>query len=224
MNLAELKSPFTDEQIRWRIGATTERDGKTFGLALAYIDARELYDRLDEVCEPQNWQLDYPQANGKTTCRIGIKIDGEWIWKSNGCGDTDVEAAKGAYSDAAKRAGVPWGIASYLYDMENVWVECEKRGRSVVIKQDQYSKLVKAHNNLVRNLKPQLTPEQEKIKNFILGVKAEIDKAPEPEDVTHVIHQRVSEINKLTPAQQKHINTYAANRRSFLTQQPIAAE
>ena len=48
-------------------------------------------------------------------CRIGINIDGEWLWKED-CGEeTQVEAAKGEASDAMKRAGFAWGIGRKLY-------------------------------------------------------------------------------------------------------------
>lgn len=121
--LHQLKSPFPPDRVSWRVGSTT-RD-KTKGMALAYIDARDVMQRLDEVCGPENWQCDYPHAGQKTVCRIGIKIDGEWIWKSNGAGDTDIESEKGALSDAFKRAAVLWGIGQYLYDLDSPWVELD---------------------------------------------------------------------------------------------------
>lgn len=119
-----LKAPFPVEKISWRVGATTKTKDKAIGLA--YIDARDLYERLDDVCGPANWQIRYPHANGKTCAEIGIKIDNEWVWKANGAGDSDVEAEKGAFSDAAKRAGVLWGIGRYLYDMPNIWVPIDQ--------------------------------------------------------------------------------------------------
>lgn len=168
MRLEELKKPFSVEKIHWRVGATNV-DSRTHklkwgeepvGIPLAYIDARDLYERLDEVCGAENWQIRYPQANGKTTCEIGIRIDGEWIWKANGCGDTQVEAEKGAYSDAAKRAGVPWGIAAYLYDMPSMWVALKKKGNTYVIQDDQYTELAKAHNKLARQVQIPFTDEE----------------------------------------------------------------
>jgi hypothetical protein len=82
-------------------------------------------NRLDDVCGAAGWQCEYPHAGGKTICSIGIKIDGEWVWKADGAGDTDVEAEKGAISDAFKRAAVKWGIGRYLYDLDAPWVPCE---------------------------------------------------------------------------------------------------
>ncbi len=128
-----LCAPFPTENIEWRIGSTTK--DKTKGMALAYINARSVMDRLDTVCGPGNWQCRYPHANGKTVCEIGIRIrreDGhEWIWKSDGAGDTDFGAAKGALSDAFKRAAVRWGVGRYLYDIDAPWVALEREGRAI---------------------------------------------------------------------------------------------
>lgn len=137
--LDELKAPFPPERVSWRVGSTN--GDKTRGLALAYIDARDVMERLDAVCGPAGWQRSYPHANGKTVCSIGIKIDGEWIWKADGAGDTDVEAEKGALSDAFKRAAVNWGIGRYLYDLDSPWVELEPAGRSFRIKESEQAKL-----------------------------------------------------------------------------------
>ncbi|WP_022684518.1 Rad52/Rad22 family DNA repair protein [Sphingobium bisphenolivorans] len=129
MNMFDaLSRPFPAEAISWRAqSVSTKNPDAPKAMALAYIDARDVMRRLDEVCGPGNWQCDYPHANGKTICRIGIKVDGEWIWKANGAGDTDIEAEKGAISDAFKRAAVLWGIGRYLYDLDSPWAECELR-------------------------------------------------------------------------------------------------
>lgn len=134
-----LKAPFPADRVSWRVGSTTQDKSK--GMALAYIDARDVMDRLDEVVGPQNWQCDYPHANGKTVCRIGLKIGDEWVWKSDGAGDTDHEAEKGALSDAFKRAAVRWGIGRYLYDIDSPWVKIDQKGRSYVINPDELKKL-----------------------------------------------------------------------------------
>jgi hypothetical protein len=122
-DIARLYAEFPRKAISWRAQSLT-RDGSK-AMALAYIDARDVMDRLDTVVGPSNWQRNYTHAEKKTICSIGIKIDGEWVWKSDGAGDSDVEAEKGAISDAFKRAAVNWGIARYLYNMPSPWVPCE---------------------------------------------------------------------------------------------------
>lgn len=124
--LKELHHPFPADMIHWR--AQMVYDGGQKGiraLALAYLDSRDVQDRLDAVCGAENWQCEHYDANGKMACKIGIRVNGEWIWKTDGAGETDIEAEKGAFSSALKRAAVHWGIGRYLYDLGNTWVPCE---------------------------------------------------------------------------------------------------
>lgn len=128
-----LRAPFPKDIIKWRIGNRTK--DKTKGCMLAYIDARDVITRLDEVVGFQNWQCRYPWAdNGKVCCDIGIRFPDEqeeWVWKSNGAGSTDVEADKGAFSDAFKRAAVMWGIGAYLYELGHIWVKLINEGTTM---------------------------------------------------------------------------------------------
>lgn len=149
-DLKKLKEPFDPKLISWRVGATDKKKQErekgsgakaTKGIALAYIDARDVMERLDAVCGVENWQCTHPHANGKTSCRIGIKIDGEWVWKENGAGDSAMDAEKGAFSDSFKRAAVLWGIGRYLYDVQNIWVDLDDWG---AIKNQNDSRLVGA--------------------------------------------------------------------------------
>lgn len=126
-----LKRPFDPKKISWRVGATTKDKSK--GIALAYIDARDVMHRLDDVFG-LDWQCRYSHAETKTICEIGVLIDGVWIWRAGGAGDSDIEAEKGALSDAFKRAAVLFGIGQYLYGLPNVWTELEAKGNSHVIK------------------------------------------------------------------------------------------
>ncbi len=140
-DLLALSRPFDPARISWRIGSTT--GDKTKGMALAYIDSRDVQDRLDAVCGIAGWQCRYPHAGQKTVCAIGVKIDNEWIWKEDGAGDSDVEAEKGALSDAFKRAAVKWGIGRYLYDIDSPWVTIKAAGRSFAIEPSELPRLRK---------------------------------------------------------------------------------
>lgn len=173
INLEKLALPFPANSIHWRVGATS--GDKKKGIALAYVDARDVMQRLDEVVGRGNWQCDYPWSDTKRlVCRVGIKIGGEWIWKSNGCGDTQVEAEKGAFSDAFKRAGVLWGIAQYLYDLPNTWVELQPQGRSYAIKESAKAKLVKQLADWQKGIRGK--DEQEPQVDYIAQIKAAKDE------------------------------------------------
>lgn len=120
-----LSAPFPADAIHWRAQSVTDKNGGA-ALALAYLDARDVMDRLDHAAGPENWQDAYQEtAKGRLICTLSVRVNGEWISKSDGAGNTDVEGDKGAISDALKRAAVKWGIGRYLYDLENVWAPCE---------------------------------------------------------------------------------------------------
>lgn len=140
MIIERLAEPFHASQIHWRVGSTNK--DKTSGMALAYLDSRDVMDRLDNVVGPDNWQSEHPWSDGKKLSgRIGIRINGEWVWKGDGAGDTAVEADKGAFSDALKRAAVSWGIGRYLYRCPNWWADLEPRGRSYAFTQKALKEL-----------------------------------------------------------------------------------
>jgi len=136
----DLKAPFAPDRISWRVGSTT--GDKSKGLAFGYIDARDVMQRLDEAVGPENWQNNYTVAGAAIICNIGIRVaEGDWIWKSDGAGATDVEGEKGMMSDAFKRAAVRFGVGRYLYDIPATWVTIEPAGKSYKIKESEYSKL-----------------------------------------------------------------------------------
>ena len=108
--LLELSAQFDENEIQWRPGGG--------GKELAYIDARTVMERLDDVVGAENWQDTYAETTaGRVLCGLSIRLGNEWITKSDGAGDTGVEGEKGAISDAFKRAAVKWGIGRYLYDL-----------------------------------------------------------------------------------------------------------
>lgn len=130
----ELCDPFKASQVSWRIGSTNKKsqpNGKaTKGQALCYIDARDVMGRLDSVVGCENWRDEYQETNrGRTFCTLSIRINGEWISKTDGAGDSETEGEKGSISDALKRAAVKWGIGRYLYAVEAQWVAIDEWGK-----------------------------------------------------------------------------------------------
>ena len=66
---------------------------------------------------------------GRIICELSCLIDGVWVTKSDGAGDTGTEGEKGAISDAKKRAAVQFGIGRYLYAIKLNWVDLDKYGK-----------------------------------------------------------------------------------------------
>lgn len=121
--------PFPESQIDWRIGQCGKNERGIWGTCLAYLQARAVMDRLDEVAGPGNWKTEnyFVGAQG-VVCKLSIKCDGEWVTKEDGAETTDIEAFKGGISGALKRAAVLWGIGRYLYDLEAGFIKVVEKG------------------------------------------------------------------------------------------------
>lgn len=128
--LRELKNPLEPRLVKFRPGG---------GKQLAYIDARDVMKRLDDVMGAENWQDKYIPVEGGFICELSLRIEGEWITKSNGANNTKIEPVKGGISGALKRAAVNWGLGRYLYYMPSTlnssnietWPEIFKPGAPV---------------------------------------------------------------------------------------------
>ena len=115
----------------WGKGEVKERKGPG-GKMLSYVDARQVQTRLDEVVGTENWQTHFSEVCGNYCCTLSIKIDGEWVAKSDGAGETSIEGDKGGFSDAFKRAAVSFGIARYLYSDSKMTPEQFDKRRGVM--------------------------------------------------------------------------------------------
>lgn len=121
---AALAAPFEPRDIKFK----PQMVKNNRCLAMAYIDARLIQDRLDEVLGVENWEDAYKiLPDGSVMCRLRLKLGDRWITK------TDVgslseqpdsgDRLKAAFSDALKRAAVKFGIGRYLYRLPAQWVD-----------------------------------------------------------------------------------------------------
>ncbi len=164
--VSKLAAPFPASVINWKPQAVSK--DKTRALAVAYIDARDVMARLDEVVGPFNWQVKHEQAGDQTVTGLGLKhpLTGEWVWKydvgfvggsESKDDDEQMKAVKGTASDGLKRAAVAWGIGRYLYSLPKTWVEFD--ARSVNSKPPRLCRSGPCPNrNAARNRKPQRPP------------------------------------------------------------------
>lgn len=129
MDLQKLKEPFKQDEIEWRLSQSGESNGKIWAHCLAYISARAIMDRLDQVCGPENWQVTYVFIEkAGVICNLSIQCGSQWITKQDGAEMTDIEAFKGGISSALKRAGSAWGVGRYLYGLETGFAAVVEKG------------------------------------------------------------------------------------------------
>lgn len=131
--LRRLVAPFPAKAVKWRVGSTTK--DKTRGSALAYVEARAVMKRLDQVFGPSGWSFETRPVSLEVTGRNGQITESGFIgrltvtWPSgkttvreDAGAASDIEPLKGGASDALKRAAVQLGIGRYLYHLPTRWV------------------------------------------------------------------------------------------------------
>ncbi len=131
-DLAKLKEPFPFDDLEFRLQSCGEKNGKFWGLVLAYVTNRAIQNRLDEVVGPENWKNEFTKGpDGGILCGLSIKINGEWVTKYDGAENTNIEAVKGGLSGAMKRAAATgWGIGRYLYNLKESWAVIAPDGKT----------------------------------------------------------------------------------------------
>lgn len=162
MNLEKLKQviPF-----KWRVQSKFVKQGKTMLRMIAYVDARDVQNQLDDVVGAENWQDEYYQQKSTLFCKIGIFINGVWVWKSGAGIESKTQAQKGESSDAFKRAGVKWGINRDAYTLEPVTLN-SKEFNNKFYPTDENGKFLKGqklHNYCNRIAKI------EELENFVIS-------------------------------------------------------
>lgn len=107
-------------EIECRVAQVYEGKGITL---LLYKNARTDSSILDETVGAENWQDRFYECKDNLYCSVGIKCDGEWVWKDD-CGtESNMEKAKGEASDAFKRACFKWGIGKELYTAPLIYIK-----------------------------------------------------------------------------------------------------
>ena len=152
--MQELQSPFKGDELEYRVGATN-RD-KTKGLALAYVEARAIQNRLDQVVGLHNWRMSYKEVQGGFVCTLSLRIEGEWISKEDGAQVTEFESIKGGISSAFKRvASSGWGIGRYLYSMRDNWYAIEQSGKGYRFKDKP---IISSNDKIIIEKTPEVKP------------------------------------------------------------------
>lgn len=113
MNLDAIKRPLSIEEVEFRVQSY---DSYGNAIVLPYKNARVDMARLDEAFTPFGWQRDYKMVGAQQFAGVGIKYEGEWVWKWDVGTESNTEKEKGLASDGFKRACFNIGIGRELYD------------------------------------------------------------------------------------------------------------
>jgi hypothetical protein len=125
-----LAAPFDVSEVKFKPQAVSGNRA----LAVPFVDARVIQDRLDEVLGVMGWQDSYEcLPDGAVVCRLRIRLGTEWITKEDVGGQSEQpdegDRRKAAFSDALKRAAVKFGIGRYLYRLKPQWVDYDPQKR-----------------------------------------------------------------------------------------------
>jgi hypothetical protein len=128
-----LSAPFDPAEVRFKPAVVSGNRA----LALAYVDARVIQDRLDEVLGVEGWQDSYRcLPDGSVICRLRLRLGTDWVTKMDVGGPSEQpdggDRMKAAFSDALKRAAVKFGVGRYLYRLPSQWVDYDSQRRQFV--------------------------------------------------------------------------------------------
>ena len=128
-----LSAPFEAAEVKFKPAVVSGNRA----MALAYVDARVIQDRLDEVLGVMGWQDSYKVLpDGSVMCRLRLKIGDTWITKVDVGGQSEQpdggDRTKAAFSDALKRAAVKFGVGRYLYRLPSQWCDYDSHKRQFV--------------------------------------------------------------------------------------------
>lgn len=129
---SKLTAPFPSADVEWRISQAGSGTNGVWAKVLAYITARAIQERLDEVFGVDGWRNEFREGpSGGVICRLYFRgDDGEWTWREDGAENTEIEAIKGGLSGALKRAGAALGIGRYLYHLPEGWAKVSDKGEN----------------------------------------------------------------------------------------------
>lgn len=130
---AELAAMFPPEDVKFKPQAVKGNRA----LAIAYIDARAVQARLDDVLGVEGWQDEYTiVGDGSVVCKLAVRFGETWVSKMDVGSPSEQpdggDRLKAAFSDALKRAAVKFGIGRYLYRLPSVWADYDPAKKAFV--------------------------------------------------------------------------------------------
>lgn len=149
--LQELSRPFPAPEIKFKIQAKVKSKPHT-GVIVGYLDARNVMERLDEVCGV-DWQDAYESVKCANKEGVACYITIGGVTRGD-VGDPESDgmdsSLKSAYSDAFKRAAVKFGIGRFLYALPKLYATLTDDDK--YIEKGELQRLQNAVENHLANL------------------------------------------------------------------------
>lgn len=145
---AELDKPFEPGEVKFKPGMVKNNRA----LALAYVDARVVQDRLDDVFGVGGWEHTYRELMGGVVCTIRAWVYDRWVSHEDVGSPSEQpdegDRLKAAFSDALKRAAVHFGVGRYLYRAKNAWHDYDpvRKGFAYPLRLREDGQIVAASN------------------------------------------------------------------------------
>jgi hypothetical protein len=128
-----LAAPFPPENLGWKAQVV---NGNRC-LAVAFIDARDVMQRLNDVLGIDGWEDAFDVLlDGNVQFRLRARIVNNWVTKSDVGAQSDQpdlgDRLKSAVSDGLKRAAVKLGVAAYLYSLPTQWMDWDPQKKQII--------------------------------------------------------------------------------------------
>ncbi len=151
--LEQLRKPFPASKISFKCQTKPSEKGNS--LVVAYIDARDVMERLDDVVGP-DWSDRYEKAGTAKGLVCYLTVCG--VTRADvGDEDNENEPVKSAYSDAFKRAAVKFGVGRFLYDLPKMWAKARPAGKSFILEDGEIDRLRREVDNFLAGKRPAST-------------------------------------------------------------------
>lgn len=210
---------------QWRVQSRSK--DKTKAICSAYIDARDVMNRLDEI--GVKWDTSAEEVGGFIFCRLTIEGE-DFLLNRTDVGmrpETDEkdqmfeQAGKSAYSDAFKRAAVQFGIGRFLYDLPMETLPCDQYGNVVDSEGKRVWDLTKHINDLrSKGTRPKAKAEQKTEAKAETTEKPALDQTKLDAMVQAIHDGKVEQVEKamdkytLSNAQRLVLNGLIKNKKN----------
>jgi hypothetical protein len=163
--LAALAAHFAASEVQWKPGATAQSPQGSRAMALPFVNASAIQERLDAVVGV-GWEARYEfLAGGAVLCCLRLFLDGSWHERCDvgQCGKDEGNGIKAGVSDSFKRAARAWGIGRYLTRIPKQWVGYDASKRRFTQEPQLPAWAVPAQRPVVEKVLQPIAPKPEPV-------------------------------------------------------------